>query len=179
MKFFIFFIFGAFFANADLPASQETTAVEWYNQGVQHYNSKEKIEAVADFRKALQSDPWLWPAKKALDQLQHPPPFWMLLPSEIFLSLIALSLIGLFFSLSAVRFIFFGFGLVLYFSFSSYQSRPHLTILKKTQAHTAPNASSPVLFSLAPGAWILQLKTSKEWIQVKTSEQTIGWILKN
>lgn len=181
MKFlFILFIFGSFFANAsrDFFVRQENPALKQYNQGVKFYNSQEKVKAIASFRKALQSDPWLWPAKKALDQLQHPPPFYLLIPSEIFLFLIAIGLVGLCFSLSAGRLIFFGLCLILHFGFSFYQGRPHLTILEETQAHTAPHASSPVLFSLAPGEWVIQRKTEKEWIQIKTSEQTIGWILK-
>ena len=172
-------LFGSFFANADFQADKKTAAIKWYNQGVKHYNSQEKIKATADFRKALQLDAWLWPAQKALNQLQHPPPFWMLIPSEVFFSLIVISLAGLFFSLSAGRFIFFFLCLVLHFSFAFYRQIPRLTILKETPAHTAPHSSSPVLFSLEPGAWILQLKTSKNWIQIKTSEQSIGWILKN
>ena len=182
MKFlFTLFIFGSVFANANwnFPSRQEISALKQYNQGVRHYNSQEKIKAVASFRKALQSDPWLWSAKKALDQLQHPPSFYLLIPSEIFLFLIAISLVGLLFSLSASRLIFFGLCLILHFSFSFYHNRPRLTILEETQAHTAPHASSPVLFSLAPGDWVARLKISKEWIQIKTSEQNIGWILKN
>ena len=171
-------LFAVFFSNANAPTHQNTPALTWYNQGVQHYNSQEKFKAVSDFRKALQLDPWLWPAKKALDQLQHSPPFWMLIPSEIFLSLILISLVLLFFSISTGKLIFFFLCLVLHFSFSFYRHIPRLTILQETQAHTAPNASSPVLFSLTPGDWIIQLKTSKEWIQIKTSEQTIGWISK-
>ena len=183
MKFlFIFLMFGACFSNAGLNflAGPETKqAVKWYNQGVQHYNSQEKIKAIAFFRKALQQDPWLSPAQKALNQLQHSPPFWMLIPSEVFFSLTAFSLLLLFFSLSLSKIVFFCLCLVMHFSFSFYQNIPRITILEETTAHTAPHASSPVLFSLAPGDWIIQLKASKEWIQIKTSEQTIGWILKN
>lgn len=176
---FIFFALGAFFAHSGPSAIQENSAVKWYNKGVKHYNSQEKIKATADFRKALQLDPWLWPAKKALDRLQRPAPLWMIIPPEIFLSLIAVSLLLFFSSLSRGRILFFCLCLALHFSFSFYHSRPRLTVIEETQAHTAPHADSPVLFSLAPGAWVAQLKTSKEWIQIKTSEQTIGWILKN
>lgn len=173
-------LFGACFINADVISSapQEISSLKWYNQGVQHYNSQEKFKAVADFRIALQLDPLLWPAKKALDQLQHSPSFWMLIPSEIFFSLIAVSLVLLFFSISTGRLVFFFLCLALHFSFSFYRYIPRLTILETTQAHTAPNPSSSVLFSLSPGDWVAQLKTSKEWIQIKTSEQTIGWISK-
>ena len=173
------FIFFSFFAQGESSAIQENSALKWYNKGVKHYNSQEKIKATADFRKALQLDPWLWPAKKALDQLQRPAPLWMMIPPEVFFSLIAVSLLLLFFSLSIGKILFFCLCLALYFSFSFYHSRPRLTVIEKTQAHTAPHAGSPVLFSLAPGTWVTQLKTSKEWIQIKTPEQTIGWILKN
>ncbi len=179
MKFLlILLIFGAFFSNANLNFPTNKEAVKLYNQGVQHYNSQEKFKAIALFRKALQSDPWFRPAKKALDQLQHSPPFWMLIPSEVFLSLIALSLLLLFFSMSISKLVFFCLCLVIHFGFSFYRHIPRITILEETTAHTAPNTSSPVLFSLAPGGWVMQLKTSKEWIQIKTPQQTIGWILK-
>ena len=199
---FIFLIFGSFYTNANLSVLQEDidvqrhnrevpsnasenesdrspdSSVKWYNQGVHHYNSQEKIKAIAYFRKALHSDPWLWPAQKALHQLQYPPPFWMLIPSELFLCLIGVSLLLMFFSMSMGRIVFFFLCLVFYFSFSFYRRIPRFTIFEETQAHTAPHASSSVLFSLAPGDWIIQRKVEKEWVQIKTPEQTIGWILK-
>lgn len=175
-------IFGSFFLNADaispLDLTSKSSAVKWYNQGVEYYNSQEKIKAAASFRKALQLDPWLWPSKKALDQLHHPPPFWTLIPSELCLFLIAVSLILLFSSINISKLVFFGLSLIMYFSFSYYRNIPRITILEDTTAHTAPNKSSPVLFSLHPGDWIMLLKTSKEWIQIKTSDQSIGWISK-
>ncbi len=178
---FILMMFGAFDVKAgeNSSAQPQISALQWYNQGVQHYNSQEKIKATASFRKALQKDPWLFPAQKALNQLQYPPPFFMRVPPEIFFSLTALSLLFLFFSLSLSKLIFFCLSLALHFGFSSYRNIPRHTILKETTAHTAPHASSPVLFSLAPGDWVVQRKTSKEWIQIKTSEKTLGWILKN
>ena len=183
MKFlFILLIFGSFFSNANLnsPIDKETSnsAVKWYNQGVQHYNSQEKIKAIAYFRKALHLDPWLWPAKRALNHLQSSPPFWILIPPEVFLSLIAVSLILLLFSMNISNLVFFCLCLIMQFSFSFYRNIPRITILEETPAHTAPNASSPVLFSLTPGDWLMQLKTSKEWIQIKNPQQAIGWISK-
>ena len=178
---FILMVFGAFAVKAGESSSAlpKMSAVEWYNQGVQHYNSQEKIKAVAVFRKALQQDPWLFPVQKALNQLQYPPPLFLRIPSEIFFSLTALSLLLLFFSLSLSKLVFFCVCLALHFGFSFYRNIPRRTILKETTAHTAPHASAPVLFSLAPGDWVIQRKTSKEWIQIKTSERNLGWILKN
>lgn len=144
---------------------------ELYKRGADYYEAGHLAKSVSCFRQDLYMNPLQ--AKNVLDQLGFSPPFWMIIPVEFFLILMAISL--LVFSFNRWKIVFFIGSLLLSSSFLFYRHLPRVTAIESGSAKSAPHPKARVVFSIQKGDWLIKKKTVKEWTQVKRAGQELGW----
>lgn len=157
--------------------SKSQWAQSYYELGQNYLASKDRIRAIAAFRKVLYYDPLQIEVVPILYQLNAKPPLSFLFPIDLFFILFTGALFLLVLSINKWKIIFFIVSVFLMgiFGFFSYQKR--VTIISEVDVKSAPHKESHVLFSLNPGEWPLIKSTEKNnWTQIKIFGKGTGWI---
>lgn len=169
--------------NPQSEAGLFNLALSFYRQ------SGKKDPARAYWRQILFKNPYSLQTKEALNIIEDKKYFWIWLPADLILGLMALSWLALVFilfkkKLPALR-LWIPVWLIVH-GFSSYyfyhRLRNYSTLMQDSMILSAPDAKAPVLFEQTAGALVRVLPQKdhlQEWSHIQISPTKKGWLHSN
>ena len=148
--------------------------------------SGKKDPARAYWRQILFNNPYSRQTKEALNSIEDKKYFWVWIPQDLVLGLIALSwfiLILIFFKKNffafrwwiPIWFIFHGFSFYYFY----YRMGNYSTLMQDSMVLSAPDTTAPVLFEQKAGAMVKVLPKKdnlQEWSHIEISPGKRGWL---
>ena len=154
----------------------------WFNLGLSFYQQTQAPDPTrAYLRKVLFYNPYDLKTRSFLSTLEDKKPFWLWWPKDLFLGLMALSLLVCVIGRTKFPTFFQIVFLLVAHSLSGFyfyhRLKNHGTLTKDTSVWSAPSKEAPVLFEQKAGAFVVIKKESfKEWRHVQISRFQSGWV---
>ncbi|MDE0518593.1 MAG: hypothetical protein OXH36_03425 [Bdellovibrionales bacterium] len=159
-----------------------------FNLALSLYRQKQAPDpARAYWRQVLFKNPYNSQTRAALNSIKDKKYFWLWIPADLFLALMAFSGVMVLFLLFKKKlgsvFQWTLFLWVIVHAFSAYyfyhRFENYGSLIQSCQVFSAPSSKAPVLFEQEAGALVkVQDKNSslKSWSQIRISPSKIGWV---
>lgn len=162
--------------------TQKNSQKARFNLAVSLQKSQKTNWAKAYWRQILFENPYSQQTKKALTLVKDQKHFWLWLPSDLVLALIAFSLgafLFLFYKKQGITFLVLiilithSFGIYYFFHRGSHYS----TLIQDSPVLSAPDSQASIQFSEKAGALLKTLPNNiTEWSHIKLPNNQRGWV---